>query len=294
MNSSERDRLARVYLLQARTPGDPIVAELVDVYGPTGAAELISAASGLDWQHEATTAMDQCRAKGMRIVVPGDSEWPAVLCRARPPLGLWVLGDGHLGRVTQRAAGIVGRTTPTPYGVRIAAELGSQLARAGWTVVTIGRLGIESAALRGALQDETPTTGLLRDAAPPLVLPVGRMLDPQPPVNTHLFRRVAWEGLLAGEHGANKPARHQRRGFRRQIRLLVDVVSSVVAVEPNGQGWDSRTIRTAEEAELPILTVPGPIISPESAFSHELVRTARTRLLSGYDQVLSELDRTSR
>jgi hypothetical protein len=128
--------------------------------------------------------------------------------------------------------------------VRIAAELGSHLARAGWTVVTLGRLGIESAALRGALQnDETPTPGLLRDAAPPLVLALGRMSDPQPRVNTHLFRRVAWDGILAGEHGANEPARHQRRDIRRQIRLLVDVVSSIAAVEPNGHRWDSRAIR---------------------------------------------------
>ena len=46
MTGSDVERLARAYLLWARTPGDPEVADLVAEHGPALAAELVSVSSG--------------------------------------------------------------------------------------------------------------------------------------------------------------------------------------------------------------------------------------------------------
>ena len=302
---AERERLARVYLLTVTRSGERDVSDLVLQYGPALAAELIAASNGGAWEEEATAALEQCRKAELRLVVPGDDEWPAALAKDpwTAPLGLWVWGRGRLNELCMRVVGVAGRTDATPYGITAAAEIGRQVARAGWTVVTLGRPGIDSAALRGAVQVRAPGTlgrhDVLGDrpaaeAASPLVLPFGRLLDPQPLAHVELFRRVGWAGALAGEHGPNVPKRHGRPDVRRQLRLLASLSTALVVVEPNGQGWDSRLVRAVEDANRPVLTIPGPINCEQSEFAHELFRTARARLVTGPDQVLSELDRSHR
>lgn len=306
MSADDRERLARAYLLMAGRLGDRDVADLVWQFGPALAAELVAASSDGAWEQDATAAMEQCRSKNLRLVVPGDEEWPAALASDpwTAPLGLWVRGAGRLNDRAAHAIGIAGRTDATPYGTAAACELGRHLAVDGWTVVTLGRFGIDSAALRGALQDppvpedpgpRTPPPPEPRPAAsPPMVLPLGRLVEPQPPLHERLFQRVGWDGVLVSQHGANVPARHGRPDVRRQIRLLVALVASVVVVEPDGRGWDNRLVRTAQDAGRPVLTVPGPITSEESRFSHELVRAGRARLINGDEDFLSELERSHR
>jgi DNA processing protein len=65
-------------------------------------------------------------------------------------------------------------------------QLGYDLAGAGWTIVSTGGFGIDTAALRGAL------TGGGTTAA---VLPVG-VDRPYPHANTNLFEQVARHGVL--------------------------------------------------------------------------------------------------
>lgn len=296
MSADERHRLARAYLLTASRLGDRDVTDLVWQYGPALAAELVAASTGGTWERDAEAAMQQCRKSDLRLIVPGDDEWPAALGKDpwTAPLGLWVRGGGHLHELVAWAVGIAGRTDATPYGVAVAAKLAGQVTRAGWTVVTLGRFGIDSAALRGALQDEPgsamPEAAPKPTAAPPVVLPLGRLVQPEPPAHDGLFRRVGWNGVLAGEHGANVPARHGRPDARRQVALMAALSAAVVVIEPNGRGGDHRLIRAAEDNGRPVLAVPGPTTSAESRFAHELIRTGRARLVAGHSDVLAELE----
>jgi DNA processing protein len=279
----ERERLARAFLLAASHPGDRNLTDLVWQYGPALAAELV--AVGASWESDAAQAMRQCVKAGLRLLVPGDGEWPAALSNGpwTAPLGLWVRGGGWLDQLARRAVAVAGGVGPTPYGAAVAFGLGRRLAEGGWTVATLGRPGIDSAALRGAQQ--SPAT------AAPVALPLGRLIDPQPVAHRKLFSRVCRNGALISEHGANEPERFQRWDVRAQSRLLCRVTTALVLVEPDGHGWDSRIVRTAEDTGLPVMTVPGSVNSPESAFAHELFRTARARLVTGPDDVISELER---
>ena len=204
------------------------------------------------------------------------------------PLGLWVRGGGRLDQLTRRAVAIAGRVGPTPYGAEVALDLGRQLANGGWTVATLGRPGIDSSALRGALQEQSPAT------AAPVALPLGRLIDPRPAAHRKLFGRVCRDGALVSEHGANEPERLQRRDIRAQLRLLSRLTTALVLVEPDGRSWDSRTVRMAEDAGLPVMTIPGSVNSPASDFAHELFRTARARLVTRPGQVIAELERHCR
>jgi DNA processing protein len=294
MSAAVLDRLARAYLLGVRTPGDPEVAELVAAHGAASAAELLC---GAQWETKAAAVANQAKRNDLRLVIPGDAEWPAVELDS---LGLWVSGRGHLAELAGRAIGIAGATKATPYGTEVAARLAAELAQIGWTVVTLGRFGIDSAALRGAMQRGR---GLVRweglpgpgadpvplPPAPPLVLPLGRLIEPEPRAHAGLFRRVGWEGLLVSEHGTRPPEEETAVDRHRQGRLMVGLVRGLLLVEP---GWGSRwLVDAAEVAGVPVLAVPGPVGSEQSQGAHELIRDGRARLVVGLVDILDRLGR---
>lgn len=296
MSPAELDRLARAHLLTVRTPGDPEVAELVAVCEPAQAAYVLS---GLTWQIEGAAAVELARTAGLRLTVPGDPDWPAV---GLDSVGLWVSGRGRVVELSARAVGFAGAVAATPYGVQVAARLAAELARIGWTVVTLGRFGIDSAALRGAMQRtrtgeiEAHWAGvapliapLAGPPTPALVLPLGRLSDPEPAAHADLFRRVGWDGLLVSEHGTRPPDQETAADRRRQGQLMAALVRGLVLVEP---GWGSRwLVDAAEAAGVPVLAVPGSIGSEQSQGAHELIRDGRARLVVGAVDILSRLSR---
>lgn len=304
MNATELDRLARAYLLTVRTPGDPEVAELVAAHGPALTAEFVSASSGSVWEADAAAVVAESDRADLRLVVPGDPEWPA----GDPDVvGLWVSGRGQLAELSRRAVGFAGSVAATPYGVQVAARLAAELALAGRTVVTLGRLGIDAAALRGAMQEtrtadlEARRAGALsaprvappaRRVAPAVVLPLGRLTHPEPPAHAALFRRVSRDGLLVSEHGTRPPDRDTAADLYRQGQLMAGLVQGLVLVEP---GWGSRwLVDAAETANVPVLAVPGALGSEQSKGAHELIRDGRARLVVGPVDILDRIGRGRR
>jgi DNA processing protein len=276
VSAADVDRLARAYLLHARIPGDPAVTELVTQHGPAVTAQhMVSAHLGGKWDREATAAVEHSRT--LRLVVPGDDDWPAALTGLASPLGLWVRGGGKLDRLGARAIAIVGSREATAYASRAACELGRELPRAGWTVVTLGRFGVDGAALRGTQQAD----------APALVLPLGRLVSARPAGHRELFRRLAYRGLLVSEHGLRVPGPHA--DGRRQSRLLAALAAAVVVVEPDPPGLASGCINAATKAGRPVLAIPGPVDSRAYGYTHHLIRAGRTRLVSGTDDILADL-----
>lgn len=100
--------------------------------------------------------MDQilgdCDRLGIRIMTIQDAIYPERL-RAihQPPLVLYWKGR-DIAVDNEAAVAVVGTRSATPYGVRIAEQLGLDLTRAGALVVSGIAEGIDAAAVRGALQ----------------------------------------------------------------------------------------------------------------------------------------------
>ena len=101
--------------------------------------------------------LDAWRLGGIRLVIPGDPEWPGqldVLGDARP-WGLWVRGDTDLRYACLRSVSVVGTRAATAYGAHVCTELAMALAESGWTVVSGGAY-VTKTQLRA-----TPVTGAL-------------------------------------------------------------------------------------------------------------------------------------
>jgi DNA processing protein len=83
---------------------------------------------------------------GMRLIVPGDAEWPTQLDDlgdARPLL-LWLRGTADLRLTCVNSVAIVGSRAATGYGNHVAVEMAAVLAEHGLAVVSGGAYGTNS------------------------------------------------------------------------------------------------------------------------------------------------------
>jgi DNA processing protein len=110
------------------------------------------------WRVEADLAA--AAVVGTRLITPEHPEWPARLFDAHAvrtdpglaaPVVLWVRGPARLAEACERAVAVVGSRTATCYGTHLAGEFGAGLTQHGHAVVGAAALGIDAAALRGAL-----------------------------------------------------------------------------------------------------------------------------------------------
>jgi DNA processing protein len=162
--SADGERRARVALSFLAKPGDPV---LVAALRTRTAAQVLALVTGADADGDAlladaadgtalTRAVERWRDRlgeipstarlaawhesGLRLTVPGDSEWPTQLDDlgdARPLL-LWLRGTAELRLTCVNSVAVVGSRAATSYGNHVAVEMAAVLAEHGVGVVSGG------------------------------------------------------------------------------------------------------------------------------------------------------------
>lgn len=308
---NDPERLARVTLACLFEPGNARLGHLlaghhaVDVVaglttGALGFTELhdqaaarLSLTSATDL---ATAALAATERVGARCLIPGDAEWPDQLSDLRlisnagatasrlerdtyPPVCLWVRGDQPLAASLDRSVAIVGARAATAYGLHVAAEMAYSLGNAGWTVVSGGAYGVDSAAHRGALAAGAVTVAVLACGVD-RVYPQG---------NASLFERIGTAGLIISEWppGAH-PHRHR---FLIRNRVIAAATRGTVMVEAAARSGAVNTLVRARALGRPAMAVPGPVTSTMSVGCHVQLRNPGVRLVTGAAEVLEEIGR---
>jgi len=206
--------------------------------------------------------LDTWRQAGIRLVCPGDPEWPSqleVLGDARP-CGLWVRGSGDLRYACLRSVSVVGTRSATAYGSHVCTEMAATLAERGWTVVSGGAPGIDGCAHRGAIRAGGVTIA---------VFACGVDRD-YPPGHHGLFRDIRAEGATVSEW---PPGRMPTRpGFLVRNRVIAALSRGTVVVEAARRSGALNTARHARDQGRPLMAVPGPVTSTLSAGCHEIIR----------------------
>ena len=140
-----------------------------------------------------------CR-DGIRLVCPGDPQWPAVLDElgTARPYALWLRGRADLRLACLRSVSIVGSRAATGYGAHVAGEIAADLAEQGWVIVSGGAYGIDAAAHRGALAARAATIAVMACG----------LDQPYPAGHAALFADIAGDGLMVSEWppGRRRPA----------------------------------------------------------------------------------------
>ena len=159
------DRLARAALTWIAEPGDAQLGPLLRQRSPASVIAALTAGAplpaapaipGLDRARQRWAArlgdaptgatVEAWRRDGIRLVCPGDAEWPSqleVLGDAQP-CALWVRGEADLRFACLRSVSIVGTRAATAYGTHVTVELAAALAERGWTVLSGGAGGLST------------------------------------------------------------------------------------------------------------------------------------------------------
>lgn len=291
------ERLARAALSRVGEPGDVRLTRLVDQVGAQQVYEQLRDEQdvggvhtdvalrlrGIDPERDVAEAARQ----GIRLVCPGDAEWPAALgdlARAEPlqsrggvPVCLWVKGALRLDETVARAAAVVGSRSATTYGTGVAADVSAHLATEGMTVVSGAAFGIDQAAHRGALAAKGPTVAVLAcgvDRAYPVA-------------HRNLLDYIAEVGLVVSEvppGGAPTKVR-----FLARNRLIAALGQGTVVVEAAIRSGALNTANWATRLHRVLMGVPGPVTSAPSQGVHELIRSHGAELVTRGEEVLELL-----
>jgi DNA processing protein len=201
-----------------------------------------------------------CRQAGIGVTWLGAPDYPAALVDdpLPPPVLFW---RGELACLDAPCVALVGTRRCTPDGAVTARELGRDLASAGVCVVSGLALGIDGAAHRGALASGRPgaTAGVAASGVD----------VPYPRRHAELWEAVSAGGAVLSETAPGRPAQAWR--FPTRNRVIAGLVRLVVVVESHAAGGSLITAEAALERGIEVRAVPGPVRSPSSAGSNQLL-----------------------
>jgi DNA processing protein len=280
--------LARAALTYLAEPGDPALGALLGICEPAEVVAAIKAdmlpgtGPGCGDTPASRAALARALARwrarlpglpsdadiaascrdGIRLVCPGDVGWPGSLDQLGParPYALWLRGHADLDVLCRRSVSIVGSRAATGYGAHVAGEIAADLAERGWVIVSGGAYGVDAAAHRGALVVEGITVAVLACGVD-YSYPAG---------HAELFADIAARGLVVSEW---PPGRHPgRMRFLTRNRTIAALTCGTVIVEAGERSGALNTARHAADLGKPLMAVPGPVTSAQSAGCHRIIR----------------------
>jgi len=291
---TETERLARAALSRIAEPGHPTLTDAVhQLGGATVLGDLQRQAAdralGEDLADRIATAdplkeLERAASKGVRFVVPGDTEWPSALDglvtaphlheRGGVPIGLWCRGPLQLDEAVEHAVAVVGSRSATTYGGAVAGDIAAVLARESWTVVSGAAFGIDQSAHRGALGQRGPTVAVLACGAD----------RAYPTAHRSLIDYIAGVGLVVSE--AAPGCAPTRIRFLARNRLIAGLSRGTVVVEAAVRSGALNTASWTAGLGRPVMGVPGPVTSAPSAGVHQLIRARDALLVTSGEEVL--------
>jgi DNA processing protein len=220
-----------------------------------------------------------CRESGIRVITPGDPEWPGQLADLGDdqPYALWLRGNADLRFSCLRSVAIVGSRAATAYGAYVAAEFAASVAARGLAVVSGGAFGVDASAHRGALSAGGVTVAVLACGVD----------MPYPTAHAELFDAIAAQGAIASEW---PPGRHvSRLRFLVRNRVIAALAPGTLVVEAAARSGALNTARHARDLRRRLMAVPGPVTSDLSAGSHQVIRDWQGALVTSAAEVVEHL-----
>ncbi len=272
--------------------GAVLFGRLVESFG---SAEAAAAASPRQWQEvdgigpktadalaavtdeDVDTELAEAEKRDVRILTLGDEGYPAALeAIFDPPRVLYVRGE--LEATDAVALGIVGSRRCTHYGLEQAERFGQLLGRAGFTVISGGARGIDTAAHRGALSAGGRTIAVMGCG----------LCETYPSENGKLFAEIVSEG--SGALISELPMRTSvmSGNFPTRNRIISGLSLGVLIVEAAKRSGSLITAREAAEQGREVFALPGRVDSPLSAGTIGLIRDGAVPV-AGLDDILEHL-----
>lgn len=225
----------------------------------------------------------QIQEAGIQVITFLDQEYPQMLSEiADPPWVLYALGNIEL--LHTLGVAMVGTRVPTAYGRKVAEALGAELASKGITIISGLAKGIDGICHEAALQVQGRTIAVL-----------GTAIDTVYPAENHgLYWKIARTGLVISEY---PPGTKSHPGlFPQRNRIIAGLSRGTLVVEADARSGSLITADCALESGRDVFAVPGPITSPKSRGTLQLIKQG-AKLVTEAEDVMEEytasLDRTA-
>ena len=257
---------------EAVTQAAPELWQRVEGIGPK-TARVMAAVTDQDVDEELAAAEQM----GATIIALGDDCYPRSLANIHdPPAVLYV--RGQLRDSDAVAMGMVGSRHCTHYGLEQAGRFAELLGRAGFTVISGGARGIDTAAHRGAMNVGGRTIAVM-----------GCGLGTHfPPENAELFESIVADGR--GALVSELPMRTAvlAGNFPTRNRIISGMSLGVLVVEAARRSGSLITARQAAEQGKTVFAVPGRVDSAMSQGTNDLIRNGSI-LTQGLEDILEHL-----
>jgi DNA processing protein len=220
---------------------------------------------------------------GIRLIHPGDPEWPGQLADLgdAQPYALWLRGPADLRFSCLRSVAIVGSRAATGYGSYVAAEIAATVAARGWAVISGGAYGVDAAAHRGALGAGGVTVAVLACGVD----------VPYPAGHKDLLEAIAVHGVIASEWPPGWNATRLR--FLVRNRVIAALAAGTLVVEAGQRSGALNSARHARDLGRRLMAVPGPVTSDLSAGCHHIIREWQGVLVTSAAEVMEHLSPVS-
>ena len=242
-----------------------------------GVGEKTAHAIGAVSDDDVNQELDLAEKLRARIVCMNDEDYPSGLKNIHdPPPVLYVMGQ--LLKTDALAVGVVGARHCSHYGMEQAERFGQLLARAGFTVISGGARGIDTAGHRGALSAGGRTVAVMGCG----------LVKTYPPENQKFFEQIVADGR--GAVISELPLRTAvlPGNFPTRNRIISGLSLGVLIVEAARRSGSLITARVAAEQGRTVFAVPGRVDSPTSQGANELIRNGAI-LVQDLDDVLEHL-----
>ncbi len=192
-----------------------------------------------------------------------------------PPAFLFAEGDTTLLEAPSLA--IVGTRVPSEYGKQVTHALTGELCRRGFVIASGFARGVDTVAHKAALNAGGKTLAVL-----------GNGLDViYPSENRALLEAFGRRGLRISEYPfGTKP---DSGNFPKRNRIISGLSRGVLVVEAGEKSGALLTAMYALDQNREVFAVPGPVTSPKSAGTNNLIQQG-AKLVRSVEDILAELE----
>ena len=215
-----------------------------------------------------------CRAlrileeRNLSMLTVRDAAYPERLRQIYDPPAVLYL-RGRMPRLDDHASvAVAGTRKASPYGLRTASRIGSELAACGGIVVSGLTAGVDAEAARGALLADGIVIGVL-----------GGAIDA--PFAGHLQMDVARRGAVVSEFAPGSGI--GKVGFRMRNRITAGLSLAAVIVEAPERSGALLFAGDAADQNREIFAVPGNADAPGTAGTNQLLKDGARPATCGWD-----------
>jgi len=192
-----------------------------------------------------------------------------------PPAFLFLKGD--LSLIANESVGIVGSRTPSEYGKSITQKLARDLVKNGLTVISGFARGVDTIAHKTALDNNGKTIAVLGNGLNVIY----------PPENKVLLDGFSKNGLMISEYPFDtKP---DAANFPKRNRIISGLSIGVLVTEAAAKSGALLTAMYALDQNREIFAVPGPVNSPRSEGTNNLIKQG-AKLVQTVNDILYEFE----